>query len=317
MTRTTAIKVRQLLAALVLLSVNAWGADFELSPGAVFRDCRDCPEMVVIPPGSFQMGNDGGEEERYEGPVRDVTIDYTFAAGRFEVTNEEFARFVNATGYARSMTTGCNSVREGKPGTRADLNWRNPGYAAEPDHPVTCVAWYDAESYARWLSRETGRAYRLLSEAEWEYLAIAGPAARAVNEERKMDICEFANVYDRSGAKTPNQRPFVDAVPCDDGFGHAAPVGRFPPNEFGLHDVVGNVWEWVEDCYIMPLTPTPVDGTPQIAAGCDRRAVKGGSWGSAFSRQRPQFRGRDPESLVTQVFGFRIARDLTPSLPRP
>jgi formylglycine-generating enzyme required for sulfatase activity len=290
----------------------ALAASVSLQPGAVFRDCPDCPEMVVVPPGSFAMGRDGGvSEERYEGPVRDVNVAYSFAAGRYEVTNAEYRRFVDATGY--DAQEGCNYYQEGTWVKDMALSWLDPGYGRpiKPDEPAVCLAWYHVKAYVDWLAEETGQPYRLLSEAEWEYLANAPPAGPLATAQRGDELCPYANILDQSGARVVEPFGIYQPVACDDGHERQAPVGSFPPNAYGLYDVVGNIWEWTEDCYAMPIPAEPVDGSPQLTEGCDRRAVKGGSWGSALTWQRPSFRGRDPLSRVSQVFGFRIARDLT------
>jgi formylglycine-generating enzyme required for sulfatase activity len=165
-------------------------------------------------------------------------------------------------------------------------------------------------AYVSWLAGHTGRKYRLLTEAEWEYAARAGTQGRFTWDATDMhQACRQGNVYDLSGARTSDKLPY-GPVDCDDGFQGVAPVGRFAPNAFGLYDMISNVWEWIEDCYEMPYGATPVDGSAQLAVGCDRRGVRGGSWRTDIKRNRPAFRGRDPEALTSQIFGTRIARDL-------
>jgi formylglycine-generating enzyme required for sulfatase activity len=299
------------IALLILASASpAFAATVDLAPGAVFRDCPDCPELVVVPPGSFAMGFDGGEPERYEGPVRQIRIEYSFAAGRFEITNAQYQRFVDATGYDAAQ--GCNVFVSGKLEKDMSRSWADPAYgrAIKPNEPAVCLAWYHVKAYVDWLAEQTGQPYRLLSEAEWEYLAIAPPAGNLVAEGGSDQLCRYANVLDTSGKTLFTSQDAFQPVACNDGFAGVAPVGSFPANAYGLYDIVGNVWEWVADCYAMPAPAEPVDGSPQLVEGCDRRAVKGGSWGTVAARQRPQFRGRDPLSRVSQVFGFRIARDL-------
>jgi formylglycine-generating enzyme required for sulfatase activity len=288
------------------------GVSADAKPGTVFVDCPDCPQMVVVPPGRYEMGRDAGEPERYEGPVRQIAIAKPFAAGRYEITTGQYRKFSDAT-RRTPAPTGCNALRgsrlEAVPGT----NWQDAAYGrpAADDEPVACVTWEDAKAYATWLAKETGQPYRLLTEAEWEYVARAGRAKvfYAWGDDPK-DACREANVLDRSAVKARPDLPLKGAD-CDDGFPAVAPVGRLQPNPFGLYDVIGNVWEWVEDCYAMPHpADAPVDGSAQVTSGCDRRSVRGGSWISAVERNRPTFRGRDPVTLTTQIFGFRIARDL-------
>jgi formylglycine-generating enzyme required for sulfatase activity len=281
---------------------------------AEFRDCANCPAMVKIPAGKFRMGFEGGEEGRPEGPVREVAIAHAFAIGKFEVTQEDFAAFVRETQH--DMRSGCQ-VWRGEWTNPPDADWTNPGYGRVPfnDEPVTCVSWKDAQAYVGWLARRTGRKYRLPTEAEWEYVARAGTTgdyfwqAAAADQTSSDPACQFANVYDASGARASafNWAPFD----CDDGFGQAAPVGSFKPNAFGVHDIIGNVWEWTADCYQAPYPAAPVDGSAVQAAGtCEKRVARGGSWITRPSRQRASFRGRDPETALYSFFGFRVARDL-------
>jgi formylglycine-generating enzyme required for sulfatase activity len=277
---------------------------------AEFQDCATCPPMVVIPAGKFQMGFNGGEEGRPEGPVHEVTIARSFAIGNFEVTQEQFAEFIRDTGYA--MHGGCQ-VWQGEWKNPPDADWTNPGYGRVPfnDEPVACISWRDAQAYVDWLKRRTGKKYRLPTEAEWEYVARGGTTTEYFWGNGDIpEACQYANVYDDSGAKASafNWVPFS----CDDGFGQAAPVGSFKPNAFGVYDIIGNLWEWTADCYQAPYPTQPVDGSAvQAAAGaCEKRVARGGSWITRPSRQRVSFRGRDPEDALYSFFGFRVARDL-------
>jgi formylglycine-generating enzyme required for sulfatase activity len=289
-------------------------------PGTVLRDCPTCPELVVIPQGKFSMGSDHvekmrGNEMRPEGPVRQVTIGYSFAAGKYEVTNAEFGAFLAATGYqpaAACQVWGGVDVVQGK-------TWRDPDYGRPPrdDEPVVCVTWNDAKAYAAWLGQTTGKKYRLLTEAEWEYAAKAGSTAAWPWGDEAQKICEYANVYDATGRADPRQTndggdPSAPKAECSDGQAIVAPVGRYKPNAFGLHDMVGNVWEWTEDCSAPGLYPNkPVDGSAVQAQGvCEKRAVRSASWRTRLSRQRVSFRGRDPEPTASNIFGFRVAREL-------
>lgn len=292
---------------LLLLSVAACSS--ERLAGERFSDCDGCPEMVVIAPGSFSMGFDGGEPERYEGPVRQVNVVRAFAAGRTEVTVGQYRDFVAATGYEAAM--GCFAW-DGKVAEMIDdANWEKPGYGRElsADEPVVCVDWDDSKAYVDWLAEKTGKNYRLLSEAEWEYAADAGSEAIYPWGDDPNAACTYANVFDLDAADAISDSPLTP-VDCRDGHAKVAPVGSYPPNAFGLQDMVGNVWEWTADCYVMPYPDGPLDGSPVTAADCDRRSVKGGSWVTGVTRQRPTFRGRDPEDRSSRVFGLRVARDL-------
>jgi formylglycine-generating enzyme required for sulfatase activity len=272
------------------------------------RDCAGCPVLVRIPPGRFTMGAEGGEEGRPEGPPREVEIAHAFYLGRTEVTQREFARFVAATGHEPAL--GCRVWLGERWDVAPEASWRDPGYGRPPadDEPVTCVSWRDAVRYVTWLSALTGQAYRLPTEAEWEYAARGGTTTAWHWGDRPEDACTYANVYDRSGAAAITFGwPPVD---CDDGFAGVARVGALAPNAFGLHDVLGNVWEWTQDCYVAPYPPAPVDGRAvEVEGACVRRTVRGGSWITRVSRNRVTFRGRDPEDARYAYFGFRVARD--------
>lgn len=280
-----------------------------LEAGSRFRDCSDCPEMVVIPAGEFMMGFDGGEPERYEGPVQKIRVERRFAAGLTEVTVAQYRDFVNATGYEAGV--GCYWWD----GKNADMmeegNWENPGYGRElrDQEPAVCLDFTDSIAYVEWLAEKTGQPYRLLSESEWEYAADAGSTATYPWGEDPDAACEFANVFDLDAAAAIEGSP-ITPVNCSDGHAYVADVGQYPPNAFGLQDMVGNIWEWTEDCYVMPRPAEPADGSPLITEECDRRSVKGGSWTTGISRQRPTFRGRDPEDRLSSSFGLRVARDL-------
>lgn len=282
---------------------------FSLEPGTSFKECADCPTMIVVPGGSFRMGFDGGEEGRYEGPVREVKIAKPFAVGLYEVTQAQYRTFVEATDRRGPM--GCNVLRPQINKLERDeaRSWRDPGYGRLPkdDEPVACVSWDDAKAYVSWLRTVTGQPYRLLTEAEWEYVARAGSVSAFPWGDDPAQACLYGNVHDRSAATLGFSAAIAD---CDDGYTQIAPVGRFRANGFGAHDFVGNVWEWVEDCYEMPYGAMPADGSAQQTNGCDRRSVRGGGWRSDISRQRPTFRGRDPATLLSAVFGLRVARDL-------
>ncbi len=308
----------RLLARSLCIVVAAFAMHDALAhePGDIIKDCRVCPEVVVVPPGSFRMGWDGAEPvrpneiRRYEGPERTVTITRPFGVGRFEVTNEQFATFVKETGYV--PLRGCYYWDGWDAEFVKTRGWEDPGYGrpAGPREPVVCVSWHAARAYVDWLSRKTGASYRLLTEAEWEHAARAGTTGAYLWGDQPERACEYANVFDASAVKrSPNPR--LTAAPCDDGFAQVAPVGSFKPNAFGLYDMSGNVWEWIQDCHVMPYpADAPTDGSAVVSKVCDRRANKGGAWMTTVDRQRFTFRGRDPAHQNSLAFGFRVARDL-------
>jgi formylglycine-generating enzyme required for sulfatase activity len=301
----------------VMAGAGAQAAD-EASPGTVLVDCATCPEMVVIPAGSFQMGADRVERMRGgvmrpQGPVHTVTIPRPIAVGRYEVTNGEYRAFVAATARpAQSCRAwGGDSEVHG-------LNWRDPDYGrlARDNEPVVCVYWNDAVAYAEWLAAETGLPYRLLSEAEWEYAAKGGATTTWPWGENADEICAYGNVLDQDALDNPamlkgaSTRPDT-AAPCRDGFDLVAPVGSFKPNGFGLYDMMGNIWEWAQDCSLKYYSTEDTLGKPvEIDGPCEKRAIRSGSWRSRVARQLPTFRGRDPEPTAYHLFGLRVARDL-------
>ena len=229
--------------------------------GEVFRDCDRCPEMVAVPAGSFTMGSPSSESGRDgdEGPQRQVEISSPFAVGVYEVTFAEWDACVS--------DGGCGGYHPD------DQGW------GRGRRPVINVSWDDAKAYASWLSRETGESYRLLSEAEWEYAARAGTATARYWGESASGQRGYANGADRTAKRHQSGWTVVD---CDDGHYRTAPVGSFRPNRFGLHDVLGNVWEWVEDCWHDSYAGAPRDGHAWLGddgGDCSRRVLRGGSWG--------------------------------------
>ena len=265
-----------------------------LSPGDVFRDCADCPEMVVVPSGSFMMGSPPSEEGRqdYEGPVHRVSIPARFAVGVYEVTRGEFGRFVSSTG--RSMGNECwywkDEWKEG-----SGRSWLSPGFSQTDLHPAVCVSWDDARAYVDWLSRETGEAYRLLSESEWEYVARAGTTTRY----------HWGDAIGRNLANCRDCGSRWD-------FKSTSPVGVFGANAFGLHDVHGNVFEWVEDCWHESYAGAPNDGSAWKGGNCSWHVARGSSWIGYPRYLRAAKRDRNDTGGRHNYVGFRVARTVTP-----
>ncbi|MFW1676801.1 SUMF1/EgtB/PvdO family nonheme iron enzyme [Pontibacter sp. JAM-7] len=242
----------------------------------VFRDQingkRYGPEMVILPAGSFQMGDISGEGDDNETPLHTVNIAKPFALSRFEVSFAEYDLFAASTGRTRPEDSG----------------W------GRENMPVTNVSWQDAVAYTRWLSNTTGQPYRLPSEAEWEYAARAGTTTTFWwgNELRdNMAVC------DECGSQWDGKQP--------------APVGSFPANPWGLHDMTGNVDEWVADCYQEHYDTRLADGRAFLSSGCQQRVMRGGSWFEISRLIRPSSRYRHPANSRRNSWGFRIALDLT------
>ena len=235
----------------------------------------DVPEMVVIPAGRFRMGCVSGRDcEDDELPVHEVTV-ASFALSKYEVTFEEYDRFTAATGGRRADDGGWGR------GTR----------------PVINVSWNDAQAYAAWLSAETGETYRLPSEAEWEYAARAGTAT----------AYSWGNEIGRNRAN-------CDGCGSRGDDEQTAPVGSFGANAWGLHDMHGNVWEWVEDCWHGNYARAPTDGTAWASGvSCARRVLRGGSWYDVNPRLlRSAIRSGISTGFRFNLIGFRVARTLTP-----
>ena len=268
-------------AVLFLLLLSALTSVSAYQVGDTFRDCETCPEMVVLPSGKFMMGSPEGERGRddREGPQHRVTILKPFAVGKYEVTVGQYAEFVRET---KHRTGNCSLL--------TDRSWDNQPFDQTNNHPVACVSWDDASTYAYWLSVKTGHEYRLLTEAEWEYAARAGTTT--AYHFGRMILGNMAQ-YSSNGT---------------------ASVGSFPANAFGLHDMHGNVWEWVEDCWHYDYTDAPTNGSAWLS-GCrdvNRRVFRSGSWNSKPEYLRSAYRLKFNVSLQDDFNGFRVARDLTP-----
>jgi formylglycine-generating enzyme required for sulfatase activity len=260
-------------------------ADAQGVAGQVIRDCPDaCPEMVLVPAGEFSMGSPPTEDGRDppEGPLHKVRIARSFLVGKYDVTVGQYSRFIAETHHDNGDT--CNEM--------VHLDWRNPGFPQEDSSPVVCVNFVDAQAYAAWLSKRTGHAYRLLSEAEHEYVNRAG-AITAFWWGPSVGV----NNANCAGCGSPWDRK------------RTSPVGSFAPNPFGLYDTTGNVYVWVSDCWNDTYDAAPDDGSPNLKGDCTRRGLRGGGWGSGVAHVRAAFRLADPSGARHDNMGFRVARD--------
>ena len=197
------------------------------------------PDMVRIEGGCFWMGSLESEEGRRNDERRHEMCVEAFSMGKHEVTRGQYAAFVRATG--RAVADACHTYDGGRWKERSGRSWRSPGYAQRDTHPVVCVSHEEAEAYARWLSGETGQRYRLPTEAEWEYAARAGAQTSRYWGDDLSQACGYANVSDR---KSKEVYAHWTIHACWDGHVHTAPVGGYRANAYGLHDMLGNVWEW-------------------------------------------------------------------------
>ena len=263
-------------------------ATHSLQIGKKFSDCEGCPEMVVVNSGMFLRQI---MDTKIFEPFQHVTIEQPFAVGVYEVTKGEFSNFVEEINHP--MGNQCwlynNSYQ-----LRSSYgkSWRDPGYHQTERHPVVCVSWADAKAYVKWLSHKTGEKYRLLSESEWEYVARSGiEGSYLFGDSLTMDQANY-------GRST------------------TLPVGSFRKNYFGLYDVHGNVWEWVEDCWsgdyrTGPSKGSPSDGTAWTEGDCSLRVVRGGSFVESDVKNLVlSIRGENRLDIRTNFNGFRVARDI-------
>ena len=330
--KRTLIALSALLGSSVMYGWLAVRADVTATnrpPGRVFRDCPDCPEMVVIPKGAFTMGSSaeekswaeshGGSADAVadEAPQHQVSVK-TFALGRYDVTRGEYAAFAHETGY--SAGDGCGHGRaifrwEKDP----KLTWENLGYAQTARDPVVCVSWRDARAYIVWLNGKAHRGaaavsgpYRLPSEAEWEYAARAGTNTKFYWGDDDAAAPDHAWFNGNSGCAP------AGGLVCEPGQTH--PVGAKLPNAFGLYDMAGNAWQWTEDCYDNSYTGAPVDGGANEAPSSDPQANdghgnclrvdRGGSWMFPAWLLRSATRERNPSEYRNDIMGFRVALTL-------
>lgn len=276
----------------------------DVVPGAVFRDCPDCPEMAAVAGGRFAMGSPSDEPRRVaeEGPETPVTV-APFAIGRTEVTRAQFRAFMEASGYDRPSGCWHWALVWLWDGARS---WQNPGYAQTDDHPVVCVNWHDARAYAEWLSAKTGERYRLPTEAEWEYAAGADAPPAWV---RNMgQACAAANVYDQTAVAAYGG--WFETAPCVDGQALTSPVASYPPGPNGLVDMIGNVREWTGDCWTPTHRGRPTTSATRQDGDCGQRVVKGGHFASPVAEARPSSRIAGIADHPNVYMGFRVARDL-------
>ncbi|QXH49535.1 formylglycine-generating enzyme family protein [Pseudomonas fakonensis] len=284
-----------LAALLASCSLPALAASTSPAPGTVFRDCTDvCPELVVLPAGSFMMGTPDDEQGRQddEGPLHQVTFAKAFAMSRFQVTAQEWDNYLKQSGAV---------IQDGdvRPGRKCTAS--KPTYKQGPRQPAVCMTYFDVQDYVEWLSKKTGKTYRMVTESEREYAARAGssgPFPFPFDPDGEYQISRHANVY---GPK--------------DGYSYTSPVGSFPPNAFGMYDMHGNVYEWVADCLHDNYIGAPTDGSAwgrstRSADSCTVVQIRGNDWGEApiFSRSgnRNAMTPRRPGDWL----GFRVVREL-------
>src|SRR6266849_3374189 len=278
----------------------------------IFKDCADCPEMVTLSAGDFMMGSPADEPGREvdEGLPRRVVIKKPIAIGRFEVTIDQFSAFVAETGMAAgnlcAAIVGDNKSPYGNRFVMGppEASFRQPGYAVTGTHPVVCISWHDAQAYVAWLGRRTGKPYRLPTEAEWEYAARAGTQTMYSFGNNRDALCAYGSFADI-------ESPF----PWRGGWLHDTPspipVGQLRPNPWGIFDMHGNAWEWVEDCWTPNALEIPTDGSAFLRSGsCGVGVMRGGSWANPSRQQRSAARRGVTMGAHANHIGFRVALSL-------
>ena len=284
---------------------------------------------ATIPAGSFAMGDSSGTGNEDELPVHQVNIE-SFLMMKHEVTRGEFAKFVDATHYVTTAeqgnqtTRGCFAFFGGSRIERVPTqNWRNPGFIQSDKDPAVCVSFIDVQAFIKWInlssstnpdslfskiSQNTRAKYRLPTEAEWEYVARAGATTRYDFGEDSSQLCQHGNVFDQSSFSLI---PAFDAMSCNDGYAATAPVGSYKANQWGMHDMHGNVWEWVQDCFKTNYSNASTDGKASKGdAGCDSRVLRGGSFTDLPHVLRTANRYNISDSSAVNYFGFRLVSDL-------
>ena len=270
------------LALFAVFAVSPVSGD--VAAGSSFRDTLRSggqgPEMLVIPAGSFRMGCVSGSDCDDEEPVHEVVIARPFAMSKYEVTFEDYDRFPH-------------------PDEVKDAGW------GRGQRPVIHISWEEATAYAAWLSTETGKRYRLPTEAEWEYAVRAGSATKYHFGDNEAQLCRYGNHAD-----TSTDYEFRNTA-CSDGVGEGtAEVGQYQPNAFGLYDMQGNVYEWVQDCWNNSYAGAPADGRAWTSGDCGLRVVRGGAWGFGPTLMRSASRHGLPRWGGASYLGFRLIQDL-------
>jgi formylglycine-generating enzyme required for sulfatase activity len=273
-----AVVALPVIAFLVWMGLAAWGVR------TVEAEMVAVKEFVRIPAGCFEMGSPDTEAERYpnEGPVHKVCLE-AFELGKFEVTQRQWRRVM--------------------------IQNPDPSQFADEHGPVESVSWNEAQWFI-FLMNSLGRHhYRLPSEAEWEYAARAGTSTARYWGDSADDGCAYENMPDLTLKKIA---PDSVVANCDDGKPYTAPVGSFKPNPWGLYDMLGNVAEWAEDCYVGDYTKAPKDGRAVIIQDCNHRVVRGGAWDYFPRNVRAAYRIDYPPYYQNLTIGFRLARAVPP-----
>lgn len=305
--------------------------------GRSFQECKQCPEMVWLPSGQFLMGTEPAETKRegtpdqfakFERPRHLVKVNSPFAMGKYQVTRGEYSFFVQQTAYQAS--DGCVAWTGATFEFDSRKSWRDPGFPQTDPHPVVCVSWDDAISYAQWLAALTGKPYSLPNEAHWEYSARGGSSTARWWGDSAIEQCHYANGADASAKQRFTN---LDAVECRDGYVFTSPVGSFAPNPVGLYDMLGNAWQWTSDCWASDYTKAPTEASTvllnlgdlaqtklanvnkgsKVVLGvgivdCSAHTQRGGAWDEKPRALRAGIRLAISTDLRFSHSGFRVFR---------
>lgn len=308
------------MRATLLLNVALLGGCTLTGAPDSSRDCKECPEMVTVPAGVTILGATASDRFRRpdELPERTFTIREPFAVSRFEITRDQYEAFVRATGWKTGGDCLTDRRQRGNWVYDTETNFRDPGFAQAGNHPVACVNWQEARAYVDWLNTQSpGGGYRLLTEVEWEYVARAG-AANALYPwgNDAAQGCRFANGFDQTAlpaykdVDTSGYKVY-DPLACADGWLNTSPAGSLAPNALGVHDMIGNVSEWIEDCHAPSHEAVSAEGAPPVVEGaCAKRIAKGGSWGTLGNNLRTAERFPYAPTHRDDSIGIRVAKTL-------
>jgi len=291
-------------------------------PRQVFSDAlRDGgrgPQMIVVPHGGFQMGAGdaelGGSDA--EKPSHYVRFERGFALSITEVTVADFRRYVQASNARPRATRRGHSIvydeRSGNFVRHSGVDWQSDynGAPALANSPVMHVSVRDAEHYAIWLSEQTGRSYRLPSEAEFEYVLRAGSSGRYPWGDAGTPPPRSGNFTGAEDVSPSGRRWYNAFVGYGDGWWGPAPVASFEPNAWGVHDVAGNLSEWVADCWHASYRRAPADGAAWFNPGCRQRVIRGGNWANAPEQTRAAWRQSQDSDTTSARIGFRLVRGI-------
>ena len=273
------------ITAMLVAVLVAWA-----EPRRELRDCATCPVLIEVPAGTFVR------MDKLGGPSFPVHFEKPYAIGKYEVTRAEFAAFVQATGHA---APGCTIWQSFGSRHDAKADWRMPGFEQASDEPVVCVSWHDAQSYITWLKEKTGAPYRLPNEAEWQYAARAGAGADGIYWLKAGLKRSGANCADCGGIGMMGREDLLSTTA----------VGTYAPNAFGLHDMMGNVAQWVADCANPSFAGAPRDGSAWLEGDCAKRMTRGGTWHSSWNELASYRKSMQADQRSNDT-GFRVAKML-------